>query len=109
MSSDTFESFFKFKGVIIPDTSGVNNSCPFSPTMYGLPSVTGPPSALPSTGPYCGPSFLFLLAPVTVSAIFPAPIPPNILNNVRPIKPVALVSGSGINVNPIKVPARPPS
>ena len=31
--SDIFESFFKFIGVIIPDTSGVNNSCPFSPTM----------------------------------------------------------------------------
>ena len=30
---DIFESFFKFIGVIIPDTSGVNNSCPFSPTM----------------------------------------------------------------------------
>ena len=31
------------------------------------------------------------------------------LNNARPITPVALVSGSGNKVNPIRVPAKPPS
>ena len=37
-------------GTILPDCSGTSISGPFSPTQYGTPAFTGPPSSLFSSG-----------------------------------------------------------